>query len=208
VSVNRPSVSAVLFDFDGTLLGMDTDRFIEAYVRLLARWFEPWVDPARFARHLLAATRTMIDNRDPSRTSREVFAGVFYPALDTTEDAMAPRLFEFYEREYPRLRGTTSPDPEARRAVAAVLDRGLAAVCAWPAELQGEERQPILGERDLETAGGLAHGRAQDPRDVAAAGLRIDLELEVQVVERIHADHSLRRPWAQIFPVDCGVPSW
>lgn len=121
---------AVLFDLDGTLLPVDTPRLIEAYVRLLAGWFSASIDPQQFAQHLTAATRIMIDNRDPVRTNRQVFAEAFYPGLGTTEDGLRPLLEAFYEREYPKLRALTSCDPAARRAVVAALDRGADAVIA------------------------------------------------------------------------------
>lgn len=124
------ALRAVLFDLDGTLLHLDTGQFVDAYVRSLARSFADRIPPDRFVRHLLVATQAMMADRDPSRTNREVFAAVFYPPLGLTEEAMAPHLAEFYTREYPALRTLTRPDPLARRAVGAALERGLDAVIA------------------------------------------------------------------------------
>lgn len=123
-------IRAVLFDLDGTLLHVDTRAFIEAYIRLLAKWFASRVEPGRFVRQLTEATQVMIDNRDASRTNREVFAQAFYGPLGLTEASAADHLAEFYAREYPTLRALTRSDPTARRAVVAVLDRGLHAVLA------------------------------------------------------------------------------
>jgi len=123
-------LKAVLFDLDGTLLHLDTRRFVDAYVRLLARWFAARIPPERFVAHLLTATQAMMANRDPGRTNREVFAAAFYPALGVTEAETAPRLAEFYAREYPALRRLTRLDPNARKAVMTALDRGLDVVIA------------------------------------------------------------------------------
>ena len=123
-------IRAVLFDLDGTLLHVDTREFIEAYIRLLAKWFASRVEPARFVRQLTEATQAMMDNRDPSRTNREVFARAFYGPLSLTEASAADHLAEFYAREYPMLQALTRSDPTARRAVVAALDRGLQAVLA------------------------------------------------------------------------------
>ena len=125
-----PMMRAVLFDLDGTLLHVDTAQFVEAYVRLLARSFADRIPVERFVRHLQAATQAMMADRDPSRTNREVFAATFYPPLGLTEEEMAPHLAEFYAREFPALRALTRPDPLARRAVEAALERGLDAVIA------------------------------------------------------------------------------
>lgn len=123
-------IRAVLFDLDGTLLHVDTREFIEAYTRLLAKWFADRVEPGRFVRQLTEATRAMMNNRDPSRTNREVFAQAFYGPLGLTEVSAADHLAEFYAREYPTLQALTRSDPTARRAVVAALDRGLQAVLA------------------------------------------------------------------------------
>ncbi len=123
-------IRSVLFDLDGTLLHVDTREFVEAYIRLLAKWFATRVEPERFVRHLTGATRAMMDNRDPSRTNREVFAQAFYEPLGLTEASAADHLAQFYAREYPTLQGLTRSDPTARRAVVAVLSRGLQAVLA------------------------------------------------------------------------------
>ncbi len=123
-------IRAVLFDLDGTLLHVDTREFVEAYIRLLAKWFATRVEPARFVRQLTGATRAMMDNRDPSRMNREVFAQAFYEPLGLTEASAADHLAQFYAREYPTLQGLTRSDPTARRAVVAVLNRGLQAVLA------------------------------------------------------------------------------
>ena len=123
-------IRAVLFDLDGTLLHVDTGVFIEAYIRLLAKWFASRVEPERFVRQLTAATRAMMDNRDPSRTNHEVFAQAFYEPLGLTETSAADHLAAFYAREYPTLQTLTRADPMARRAVVAALDRGLQAVLA------------------------------------------------------------------------------
>ncbi len=123
-------IRAVLFDLDGTLLHVDTREFVEAYIRLLAKWFATRVEPGRFVRQLTGATRAMMDNRDPSRTNREVFAQAFYEPLGLTEASAAAHLAEFYAHEYPTLQSLTRYDPTARRAVVAVLNRGLQAVLA------------------------------------------------------------------------------
>lgn len=123
-------IHAVLFDLDGTLLHVDTREFIEAYTRLLAKWFADRVEPGRFVRQLTEATRAMMNNRDPSRTNREVFAQAFYGPLGLTEASAADHLAEFYAREYPTLQALTHSDPTARHAVLAALDRGLQAVLA------------------------------------------------------------------------------
>lgn len=128
---DRTLIRAVLFDLDGTLLHIDTGRFIESYTRLLAAWFAQWIPTDRFVSHLLEATWKMIENRDPKRTNKEVFDEAFYPAVGMSAEAMAPHLAEFYAREFPKLRELAAPpDPAAREAVSVVLAHDVTAVIA------------------------------------------------------------------------------
>jgi len=145
-------IHAVLLDLDGTLLPVDTAQLIDAYVRLLASWFARWVPPDRFVPRLLAATQTMMQDRDSTRTNREVFDEAFYPALGLTGESMAAPLAEFYEREFPKLRTLASADPAAREAVSIVLARDRLAVLAtqpiFP-EVAVRERMAWAGIADL-----------------------------------------------------------
>lgn len=123
-------IRAVLFDLDGTLLRIDTARFVDAYVNLLAGWFAPRIPKDRFLASLLRATQRMMENRDPSRTNKEVFDDAFYPAVGISAEAMAAPLAEFYDQAYPALATMATADPAAREAVSTALERGLVAVLA------------------------------------------------------------------------------
>jgi len=123
-------IQAVLFDLDGTLLRIDTARFVDAYVNLLADWFAAQIPRDRFLRSLLMATQRMMAHREPTRTNKEVFDQAFYPAVGKSAGDMAAPLAEFYAQAYPALATLASADPAAREAVTAVLERGLVAVLA------------------------------------------------------------------------------
>lgn len=123
-------IRAVLFDLDGTLLRIDTARFLEAYIRLLADWFSSRVPRDRFIAALLAATQQMMRKRSATRTLKEVFDDSFYPAVGLSAESTAEPLRAFYAQAYPTLATMASADPAARQAVAAVLERRLTAVLA------------------------------------------------------------------------------
>jgi FMN phosphatase YigB (HAD superfamily) len=123
-------IRAVLFDLDGTLLRIDTARFVDAYVNLLADWFAPRIPRDRFLSSLLLATQRMMAHRDPGRTNKEVFDDVFYPAIGVTADEMAAPLAEFYAQAYPSLATMAASEPAAREAVSIALERGLTTVLA------------------------------------------------------------------------------
>lgn len=123
-------IRAVLFDLDGTLLRIDTARFVDAYVHLLAGWFAARIPKDRFLSSLLIATQKMMANRGPSRTNKEIFDDTFYLAVGVSADEMAAPLAEFYAHAYPSLAKMAAPDPAAREAVSIALERGLVTVLA------------------------------------------------------------------------------
>lgn len=121
---------AVLFDLDGTLLDNPMERFVPAYLHALSAYVAALVPPERFVAELLAATRAMSHNDGRGPTNEEVFATAFYPALGVERDVLEPVLHRFYVEEFPRLRRTTRPRPEARELVRWAFALGLDVVIA------------------------------------------------------------------------------
>jgi len=122
---------AVLFDLDGTLLGLDIDQFLGEYLAALVPWIEDKVPPRKFTSQLMASTRVMVENTDPAKTNREVFLADFLAALPELDDGQLPALLDhFYEEEFPRLRKHARRLPAAREAVRLARERGAKVVLA------------------------------------------------------------------------------
>lgn len=114
----------LLLDLDDTLLTNGMDTFIPAYLQTLAEDLRDQADPEAMINALLAGTRRMYANEDPTRTLQQAFDARFYPALGLDPTALAPRLARFYAEVFPRLRHLTAPRPAAQRLVAAARARG------------------------------------------------------------------------------------
>lgn len=123
-------VRALLFDLDGTLLGNDTETFLQHYVPALARVAGRQVPPERFVQQLLRATTAMIDSPDPNATNEEVFAAAFYEPLGLDRAGWEPRFARFYAEDYPGLRRLTHVRPAARRVLDLAVARGYQLVVA------------------------------------------------------------------------------
>lgn len=123
-------VKTLLFDLDGTLLANDIEAFVPAYVAALSRVAAAHVDPGRFAHQLLAATRAMVADTDPARTNAEAFSAAFYPALGLDQAEWELRFARFYQEEFPKLAGLTSPKPAAARVLDLAVARGYELVLA------------------------------------------------------------------------------
>lgn len=124
-------LKAILFDLDGTLLPLDTDRFVHEYTKSLAAHVGHLIPPRLFVEQLLAASRRMIEDTDPSRTNAQVFADHFYTAVGIPEPDLLPVFERYYEQVFPSLSavGTGLPGP-ARVIVQAAIDQGYEIVLA------------------------------------------------------------------------------
>lgn len=123
-------VDTLLFDLDGTLLGNDIEEFLRHYFPAVTAKVAGMVDPERFLRQLLASTREMVDNVDPSVTNADAFAASFYPALGLERSAAEQVFADFYAREFPKLRVHTHARPGARRVLDAAVRKGYGLVLA------------------------------------------------------------------------------
>ncbi len=101
----------LLLDLDGTLLDSNMETLIPAYFQKLAAHLAPFVPPETLLKYLMAGTRQMMSNDNPSRSLREVFNENFYPFLNVDHDAIQPVIEQFYDEVFPSLRELTKPIP-------------------------------------------------------------------------------------------------
>lgn len=120
----------LLFDLDGTLLPMDTDRFLEQYVRLVTPHFAHVVAPQLFSRQLMASSYATIANPDGQQTNQEKFMADFLPKVGRPSEEMLPLFDRFYREHFRELRQHTQPTPLARQLVDLAVARGYQIVLA------------------------------------------------------------------------------
>ena len=105
---------ALLLDLDGTLIDIDMELFIPAYIRLLAPHFSGHCTIETFAGHLLGATRVMIENIEPRTTNQATFFDDFCRRLDQPYNNVYPIFERFYELHFHQLQSLCRPRPYAR----------------------------------------------------------------------------------------------
>lgn len=120
----------LLLDLDGTLLPMDMDEFLGAYLRLLAGRMAGYMSPERFVSELMTSTEAMIHNLDPSRTNEDVFMADFFSRTGLPQDEVRPIFDDFYARDFRTLISYTQPSPLARAIVGEARKHGLEPVIA------------------------------------------------------------------------------
>ena len=110
-------ITTILFDLDGTLLPMDQDRFIEAYVAGLTRKAaHQGYDPQLMPSYIWKATGAMYAN-DGSVTNEDVFWNTFSALSGRNAREDIPVFEDFYRNEFQALRSTCGFDPQAMDAI-------------------------------------------------------------------------------------------
>jgi HAD superfamily hydrolase (TIGR01549 family) len=123
-------IKALLLDLDDTLLGNNTQTFMERYFALLGEYARPVFDQAVFLPALIRSTQATISNIDPALTNAEVFWANFEELTGGRRTDLEPFFRRFYETEFPRLRSSVAVRPAAAELIQAAQRRGLAVVIA------------------------------------------------------------------------------
>ncbi len=119
-------LKAVLFDLDGTLLPVDTGKFMSEYLKEIAGAVRQAVEPQRFVHSLLASTAKMVADRSPAATNADVFWADFNVRLGDCIEDLKPLIEKFYSEKFSELARVARPRPQlSRRVVQTALDRGL-----------------------------------------------------------------------------------
>lgn len=123
-------IKAVLFDLDGTLLPMDQDLFIKAYLGGLVSVLAPrGYDPKMIAGALMKSTDAMIAN-DGSKTNEEVFWDSFSAILGDSVRGEEDNLRAFYEGDFQKIKGVCGYNPEAKALVETLKAKGVKIILA------------------------------------------------------------------------------
>ena len=123
--------SHLLVDLDGTLLGLDIDRFLPVYLQQLAAFVGEAVRLPDFSPRFMSAVQAMVASRTDGSTNEEAFYARFRAGLAQEESKACDAAFSsFYEVVFPTLRQQTRPMPGARDFVDAARRRGYTMVLA------------------------------------------------------------------------------
>jgi FMN phosphatase YigB (HAD superfamily) len=126
----KMKLKAVFFDLDGTLLPMDQDVFIGAYIGGLTKKLAPFgYDPKAVASALWKGTGDMVKN-DGSLTNDAVFWNSFAAILGEEVREEEKRLDDFYRNEFQQVKDFCGYNPEAKRIVYRLKERGVTVILA------------------------------------------------------------------------------
>ncbi len=124
------NLQAILFDLDDTLLGNDLERFTQHYFALLSQYAAQKPGLENMLPDLIASTRQMLGNNDPTTTNADVFWEAFSRRTGQTRAELEPFFEHFYREHFPQLRSVTQMRPAARPLINYCLAQGWQVVIA------------------------------------------------------------------------------
>lgn len=118
------SIKAVLFDLDGTLLPMDQDTFIKAYLGGMAKKLAPHgYNPEEMIKAVYAGMKAMTTN-DGSKTNEVAFWDAFTSILGEEVRNDMPIFDDFYRNEFQDVKNICGFLPEAAQTVRKLKEMG------------------------------------------------------------------------------------
>lgn len=127
---NKNSYKALLIDLDGTLLELDIQQFIDAYIDALSEKFTDYLDKEAFAGHLFGATSVMVNDDNPRKNNEEVFYEDFCRRIRLNKEEIKPVVGDFYRNIFPQLSCWGREHPHANAVIEAAKARDLTLVLA------------------------------------------------------------------------------
>lgn len=128
--MDNKKYEALLLDLDGTLLEIDLEKFIIAYIEALAERFTDHIDRHDFARHLFGSTSMMIENIDPTKSNRTVFYEDFCRRIGLDHDQIEPIIEDFYRNDFPALSCWGKKQPHAPAVIDAARKKNIPVILA------------------------------------------------------------------------------
>lgn len=96
------AIKAILFDLDGTLLPIDTDGFIGAYLQDISNYIAEYYDPKLFVKEILDSIGKVIHSTDATTTNQQVFEQDFFGKIGN-EEVLRPVIQRYYDEEFQKL---------------------------------------------------------------------------------------------------------
>ncbi len=122
--------NTILFDLDGTLLPMDQDLFVSAYLKSLAgKLASRGYAPEPLTRSILGGLEAMVKN-DGTKTNEAVFWEYFTGIWGKQALEDMPLFEDYYHTDFQKLRSVCGFDPSAADLVRQLKRSGLRVVLA------------------------------------------------------------------------------
>jgi HAD superfamily hydrolase (TIGR01549 family) len=123
--------TALLFDLDGTLLPMDREEFVRAYLPGVSAAAAALGDPKAIGRAILHGSNVMMEKTCGDETLEAVFWQAFEQASGISREASEPLFERYYEGEaFDAVRALTPMEPLVPQIIATARATGLRLILA------------------------------------------------------------------------------
>lgn len=123
-------ITTILFDLDGTLLPMDQERFVNAYLGRMAQKLAPQgFDPDLLVKGIWKGTGAMVKN-DGSRSNEDVFWEVFNAVIGKECRVYEELFLDYYRNEFQLVARDCGFDSRASEAIDEIKSLGYRVVLA------------------------------------------------------------------------------
>jgi len=123
-------IKVVLFDLDGTLLPMDQEEFMKAYMGTMAKKLAPYgYEPEKLAPAVWSGVKAMVVN-DGTRTNEEAFWDTFCEVFGEKAREDAPIFEDYYRNEFQTVKNSCGYDEKAKQIVTKLKEKGYRVVLA------------------------------------------------------------------------------
>ena len=123
-------ITTIFFDLDGTLLPMDQNTFLHAYLGSLARKMAPYgYEPQTLVESIWKSTGAMVMNNGTSRND-EIFWQTFSEIHQRDTRVDEPVFEDFYRCEFQNVRNACGFNPRAHETIATLKEMGFRLVLA------------------------------------------------------------------------------
>lgn len=116
---------AILFDLDGTLLDLDGDQFLEAYVDHLSEALNPWIPQSAFREALWSASAAAMAMPHPEESNQHVLMQSLSEQLGVSATELRQQIQHFNHTKVGEILPIGSPCPGSREVVEAAQAMGL-----------------------------------------------------------------------------------
>lgn len=122
---------ALLFDLDGTLLPMDREEFVRAYLPGISAVAASLGDPRAIANCILQGSYAMVKSTEPGRTLEQVFWDAFEKLSGITRGA-SEEIFQSYYHSpaFDKVREVTPAEPLVPEIIAEAHRTGMRVILA------------------------------------------------------------------------------
>ena len=114
----------ILFDLDGTLLPMDQDEFMKAYMGTMAKKLAPHgYEAEKLVPAVWSGVKAMVMN-DGSRSNEDAFWDTFCEVFGEKARDDAPIFEDYYQNEFQIVKNSCGYDASAKQIVTKLKEKG------------------------------------------------------------------------------------